>query len=446
MSEDNIEPVIASSTETESVATVPCAICRRQFSRYTCPRCNIPYCSLVCFRSEKHGDCSESFYRKEVELDVKSEPSANVEEKRRMLELLKRFEEDALDDSPLLGDSDNDDEDDADDLEHRLQNIDLDSASYEELWAALTPAERDKFMRALNDPDSDLAKQLLASEELERERVEPWWTAPTEPDSKHVSTEATRSHGSRPPIMQIPPPLVEQSANNALSGPLLLYNISAVCITYAYITRHFAVSPLSSLPATDPNYDEVKRTISRLVPFLTDRKSTLVHSSLSGVVTDLWSRFPLGHMNPQFFSLLLKDTALLLRPAKVTVVPEPGSALTPSELDAHPSANALRVLSDLAQFFDESRAGPEAAQPPPQSKPQSKAKPNHVVHKLTFYAAYVLGTPAPMLRMLADEAVMQAKALDEEAKQAVSAGSGQSVKRVGQGDGGRGGAKIEEVS
>lgn len=26
--------------------------CRRQFSRYTCPRCNIPYCSLVCFRSE----------------------------------------------------------------------------------------------------------------------------------------------------------------------------------------------------------------------------------------------------------------------------------------------------------------------------------------------------------------------------------------------------------
>lgn len=25
--------------------------CRRQFSRYTCPKCNIPYCSLICFRS-----------------------------------------------------------------------------------------------------------------------------------------------------------------------------------------------------------------------------------------------------------------------------------------------------------------------------------------------------------------------------------------------------------
>ena len=42
-----------------------------------------------------------------------------------MMELLKRFEEDALDESPLLDDSDNEDEDAADDLQSRLQNIDL---------------------------------------------------------------------------------------------------------------------------------------------------------------------------------------------------------------------------------------------------------------------------------------------------------------------------------
>ena len=42
-----------------------------------------------------------------------------------MMELLKRFEEDALDESPLLDDSDNEDEDGADDLHRRLQNIDL---------------------------------------------------------------------------------------------------------------------------------------------------------------------------------------------------------------------------------------------------------------------------------------------------------------------------------
>ena len=40
-----------------------------------------------------------------------------------MMELLKGFEEGALDESPLLDDRDN--EDGADDLQKRLQNIDL---------------------------------------------------------------------------------------------------------------------------------------------------------------------------------------------------------------------------------------------------------------------------------------------------------------------------------
>lgn len=54
---------------------------------------------------------------------MKTAPSASVEEKRRMMDLLKRFEEDALDDSPLLEDSDNDE--DADGLSQRLENVDL---------------------------------------------------------------------------------------------------------------------------------------------------------------------------------------------------------------------------------------------------------------------------------------------------------------------------------
>ncbi|KAI9062579.1 hypothetical protein FKP32DRAFT_1573971 [Trametes sanguinea] len=450
---DQAEPIVASAPPTESVTTIPCAICRRQFSRYTCPRCNIPYCSLVCFRSEKHADCSESFYRKVIEEDVKSAPSSSADERRRMMELLKRFEEDTLEESPLLGDSD-DDGDDTDDLQSRLQNIDLDSASYEELWAVLTPAEREKFLSALNDPNSELAQQLLASEELEREQVDPWWDAPVdnaEPEptaTPSVKVGMKRRHGSKPTIMPIPEPLIKQSSNNALSGPLLLYNICAVFVTYAYIIRYFAVSPLSAIPPNDPDRPEIRRSISQLVPFLIDRRSTLAHSSLSGVVTDLWSRFPPGHMDSQFFSLLLKDTASLLRPATVTVLPSQKIASTPVDLEAHPSANALRVLSDIAEFFTDSRPGDHGkvhsdSHPSTSSKP----KPNHVVHKLTFYAAYILGTPAPMLRVLADEATMRAKVLENEAKQqgGPSGDQAQSVRRVVPGNDSAG-AKIEELT
>lgn len=150
-------------------------------------------------------------------------------------------------------------------------------------------------------------------------------------------------------------------------------------------------------------------------------------------------------MSPQFFSLLLKDTALLLRPATVTVLPEPKSALSSADLEAHPSADALRVFSDLAEFLTESPATDRTPEGnAPSAQPKSRPKPNHVVHKLTFYAAYLLGTPAPMLRVVADEATMRAKALEKEAKQAAQSGN-QSISRVGQNPS-QVGARIEELT
>ncbi|KAJ8315934.1 hypothetical protein KUTeg_005948 [Tegillarca granosa] len=40
-----------------------CKICLKDESQYTCPRCNIQYCSVDCYKSEKHVDCSEAFYK-----------------------------------------------------------------------------------------------------------------------------------------------------------------------------------------------------------------------------------------------------------------------------------------------------------------------------------------------------------------------------------------------
>ncbi|XP_010634483.2 zinc finger HIT domain-containing protein 2 [Fukomys damarensis] len=45
----------------------PCGFCpagEAQPARYTCPRCNVPYCSLNCYR--EHGTCAEAFYRDQV--------------------------------------------------------------------------------------------------------------------------------------------------------------------------------------------------------------------------------------------------------------------------------------------------------------------------------------------------------------------------------------------
>lgn len=44
----------------------PCALCMTVPSRYTCPRCNVSYCGLSCYRGVRHRTCSEAFYRDEV--------------------------------------------------------------------------------------------------------------------------------------------------------------------------------------------------------------------------------------------------------------------------------------------------------------------------------------------------------------------------------------------
>jgi hypothetical protein len=75
-------------------------------------------------------------------------------------------------------------------------------------------------------------------------------------------------------------------------------------IAYAYTTRKWSVSPLSSLAPGDPDHEEACCQISRLVPFLAGRKATTVHQSLTSVVTDFWSRFDtVGTCHPYSESL-----------------------------------------------------------------------------------------------------------------------------------------------
>ncbi|XP_040266335.1 zinc finger HIT domain-containing protein 2 [Bufo bufo] len=56
------------STRNEDGGAGPavCALCLSAPAKYTCPRCNVPYCSLPCYKGARHSDCSELFYRDSV--------------------------------------------------------------------------------------------------------------------------------------------------------------------------------------------------------------------------------------------------------------------------------------------------------------------------------------------------------------------------------------------
>ena len=72
---------------------------------------------------------------------------------------------------------------------------------------------------------------------------------------------------------------------------VITHVLVAYSIAYAYTIRSLSTSPLSFLKTDDPDFQEARRIISQLAPFLTESKSKVLHSSLSGVVTDVWSRF-----------------------------------------------------------------------------------------------------------------------------------------------------------
>ena len=69
-----------------------CKVCARAKSKYTCPRCNAPYCSVACYK--KHGlTCSESFYREHVEDRLKVDKISEKDKAEVLRALKETYEE-----------------------------------------------------------------------------------------------------------------------------------------------------------------------------------------------------------------------------------------------------------------------------------------------------------------------------------------------------------------
>ncbi|KAG0278621.1 hypothetical protein BGZ95_003567 [Linnemannia exigua] len=88
--------------------THPCGICKAQPFKYICPRCNLRYCSLTCYKDQSHVQCTESFYKSSVMDELKSSPAATPQDRKKMLGILDRFERQAVDEEQFLTMSDGD--------------------------------------------------------------------------------------------------------------------------------------------------------------------------------------------------------------------------------------------------------------------------------------------------------------------------------------------------
>ncbi|XP_029963285.1 zinc finger HIT domain-containing protein 2 [Salarias fasciatus] len=197
-----------SATKKSSV----CMLCQRKPSCYTCPRCNVQYCSLACYQSPDHTVCSEEFYKESVLQELKEMGKTEAEGKKKMQEILVGLKQKAeethggmeslLKQAGVVQDDEEDrdvtkkvqamellsrlaehqesgeereteidaileqleeigggellsgdpEEDEGEqDLADRLSGLDIDKLSEEELWALLSTKERETFTGLVKD-------------------------------------------------------------------------------------------------------------------------------------------------------------------------------------------------------------------------------------------------------------------------------------------------------
>ena len=218
--------------------------CRRVESKYTCPRCNVTYCSLDCFRDEvrdkhssvadgqTHRQCSEPFYRTTVLDQIAADPKAGIEEKKKMMDMLRRFEDEQLEGGETFTTLDRHQEEE-DELLEKLEGVDLggyrsgsrkveqrltggsDGMDSSALFQVLPQAHRDRFLAAMRNPESDEAKQLLKmateegghDEEAKLSLALPWWKASDlKPDSDGVVYAASPAMVDHTVLCTISPP------------------------------------------------------------------------------------------------------------------------------------------------------------------------------------------------------------------------------------------------
>ncbi|WOG91642.1 hypothetical protein DCAR_0310892 [Daucus carota subsp. sativus] len=219
-----------------------CRVCEKQFSQYTCPRCNTRYCSLHCYKSHSRS-CTESFMRDNVVEELKQlEP--NDATKQKMMAILQRFHtQEEIDNSDELLDSTPGDVTDSNFSEVVIQKI---LSGGEIQVEDLSEDEKKRFQRA------------VVSGELSRmiEPWEPWWLKPSA-KTIHLSEQGSRlvqpivrheSIASKSEIVEndqslhIPPgpetPLPPVSKLSATApSPLLAVHLVDIIYSYCFTLR-----------------------------------------------------------------------------------------------------------------------------------------------------------------------------------------------------------------
>ncbi|XP_068117880.1 zinc finger HIT domain-containing protein 2 [Hyperolius riggenbachi] len=160
-------PVITPVREDGGTGPGTCSLCLSAPGRYTCPRCNAPYCSLACYKGPRHTACSELFYRDSV-LEALRDGEAGPRGSQQLRDMLIRLKE-----------------------EDEVGEADPISGEEALLWNSLSTREKEHFNRLLK---SGSIGSLIP-------QWKPWWSPQDMPCNK--IQEISEKEGRRRDVLEM---------------------------------------------------------------------------------------------------------------------------------------------------------------------------------------------------------------------------------------------------
>ncbi|XP_058876676.1 zinc finger HIT domain-containing protein 2-like [Acipenser ruthenus] len=221
-SEELIRPAGGGDDESALRNAALCGLCLLNTARYTCPRCNAPYCTLACYRGNRHLNCSEEFYKTEV-LEHLGQSRGEEEGRRRVEEILMRMKE--------MGEEE--EEEGGGDVAERLAGLDLNPLTEEEMWELLSEEEREKFESLLSSGNIG----ALVPE------WDPWWerhggTQVEDVDERDTNQtpgeDNSKNRDRTPAVWSKIPPLSSLSPN---PSPLVRYTLVNALFSYCFCLK-----------------------------------------------------------------------------------------------------------------------------------------------------------------------------------------------------------------
>ncbi|CAG8448485.1 6654_t:CDS:2 [Ambispora gerdemannii] len=261
--------------------------------------------------------------------EIKSK-SVDDEEKRKMIELLQRFERegDEMAAEEMMDEADEEVENN-EDLTERFKNLDIESVSFETIWSRLNAREREKIEQEFEKISrtgkmGDLTTEIASEIKL----WQPWWVT-TQGDTMQSTKiqslegeEETRRNSHELSILENIQPLEELTKTPP--DPAIVFHLVNILFAYAHTCRYLNGEIFEDSQGTCHILWDLSSSLSSKTTFVYENVSEAISENLRTIAEK-----PKYTQSPEFMITVLKDLMDILTSAN----------------------NVLKALTDLHDLF-----------------------------------------------------------------------------------------------